>query len=212
MSANSRCLILAGPTREYIDPVRYISNASSGLQGMALAEEALGRGYEVELILGPAEYDPPAGATVINVVSAAEMLAAARKRHPSCAVLIGAAAVSDFRPETPHSSKRKSGGDDLDLRLKATEDILALLGRAKNSRVHAGFALETEDHLANARGKLEAKNLDWIVVNDAAAIGRESGDYHILGADGSEHPLGRLSKRELASELLDRIEAPAACS
>ncbi|MDE0737873.1 MAG: hypothetical protein OSB83_01560 [Planctomycetota bacterium] len=212
MSADSRCLILAGPTREYIDPVRYISNASSGLQGMALAEEALGRGYEVELILGPAEYDPPAGATVINVVSAAEMLAAARKRHPSCAVLIGAAAVSDFRPETPHSSKRKSGGDDLDLKLEATEDILALLGREKNSRVHAGFALETEDHLANARGKLEAKNLDWIVVNDAAAIGRESGDYHILGADGSEHPLGRLSKRELASELLDRIEAPDACS
>ena len=197
MSADSRCLILAGPTREYIDPVRYISNASSGLQGMALAEEALGRGYEV---------------AVINVVSAAEMLAAARERHPDCAVLIGAAAVSDFRPETPHASKRKSGGDDLDLRLEATEDILALLGRGKDSRVHAGFALETEDHLANARGKLEAKNLDWIVVNDAAAIGRESGDYHILGADGSEHPLGRLDKRELASQLLDRIEASAACS
>ncbi|MCS5628383.1 MAG: phosphopantothenoylcysteine decarboxylase, partial [Planctomycetes bacterium] len=102
MSANSRCLILAGPTREYIDPVRYISNASSGLQGMALAEEALGRGYEVELVLGPVEYAPPAGAAVTNVVSAAEMLAAARERHPDCAVLIGAAAVSDFRPETSH--------------------------------------------------------------------------------------------------------------
>ncbi len=212
MSANSRCLILAGPTREYIDPVRYISNASSGLQGMALAEEALGRGYEVELVLGPVEYDPPAGAAVTNVVSAAEMLAAARERHPDCAVLIGAAAVSDFRPETSHSSKRKSGGDDLDLRLEATEDILALLGREKGSRVHAGFALETEDHLANARGKLAAKKLDWIVVNDAAAIGRESGDYHILGADGSERPLGRLGKRELASQLLDRIETPDACS
>ena len=212
MSANSRCLILAGPTREYIDPVRYISNASSGLQGMALAEEALGRGYEVELVLGPVEYDPPAGAAVTNVVSAAEMLAAARERHPDCAVLIGAAAVSDFRPETSHSSKRKSGGDDLDLRLEATEDILALLGREKGSRVHAGFALETEDHLAKARGKLAAKKLDWIVVNDAAAIGRESGDYHILGADGSERPLGRLGKRELASQLLDRIETPDACS
>ena len=212
MSADSRCLILAGPTREYIDPVRYISNASSGLQGMALAEEALGRGYEVELILGPVEYDPPAGAAVTNVVSAAEMLAAARERHPDCAVLIGAAAVSDFRPETPHASKRKSGGDDLDLRLEATEDILALLGREKDSRVHAGCALDPEDHLANARGKLEAKNLDWSVVNDAAAIGRESGDYHILGADGSEHPLGRLDKRKLASQLLNRIEASAACS
>ena len=209
MSADSRCLILAGPTREYIDPVRYISNASSGLQGMALAEEALGRGYEVELILGPVEYDPPAGTTVINVVSAAEMLAAARERHPDCTVLIGAAAVSDFRPETSHSSKRKSGGDDLDLRLEATEDILALLGREKDSRVHAGFALETEDHLANARGKLEAKNLDWIVVNDAGAIGQKASDYHILGADGSTSALGHISKRELAANLLDRIEAAA---
>jgi len=207
MNTASRCLILAGPTREYIDPVRYISNASSGLQGMALAREALARGYDVEMILGPVECAPPTGAVVINVVSAAEMLAAALERHPRCALLIGAAAVSDFRPETSYPAKRKSDGEDLDLKLEPTEDILTRLGGEKESRIHAGFALETENHLANARGKLEAKNLDWIVVNDAEAIGKEGGDYHILGADGSAHSLGLISKRELASKLLDRIEA-----
>jgi phosphopantothenoylcysteine decarboxylase/phosphopantothenate--cysteine ligase len=207
MSGSSRCLILAGPTREYIDPVRYISNASSGLQGMALAEEALDRGYEVEVVLGPIEYEPPAGASIIKVVSAAEMLRAAKERHADCAVLIGAAAVSDFRPETSHSTKQKSDSEQLDLKLEATDDILALLGREKGPRIHAGFALETENHLDNARKKLEAKKLDWIVVNDAEAIGSEGGDYHLLGADGSEHPLGLLSKRELAAKLFDRIQA-----
>ena len=135
-----------------------------------------------------------------------------KKKRASSRKAPGTARTKTAQPASGRggrTSKRKSGGDDLDLRLEATEDILALLGREKDSRVHAGFALETEDHLANARGKLEAKNLDWIVVNDAAAIGRESGDYHILGADGSEHPLGRLDKRKLASQLLNRIEASA---
>ena len=207
MSEASRCLILAGPTREYIDPVRYISNASSGLQGIALAEEALGRGYKVELVLGPVEYDPPADAEVVNVLSAAEMLEAASERHPNCSILIGAAAVSDFRPTVYNTSKHKSSREELDLQLEPTEDILAFLGRQKAARVHAGFALETDCHLDNARRKLEAKNLDWIVVNDAAAIGQKTSDYHILGADGSTSELGHISKRELAANLLDRIEA-----
>ena len=207
MSEASRCLILAGPTREYIDPVRYISNASSGLQGIALAEEALERGYQVELVLGPVEYDPPAGAEVVEVLSAAEMLVAATERHPGCSILIGAAAVSDFRPAVYKSSKHKRGSEELDLQLEPTEDILAFLGQQKAARVHAGFALETDSHVDNARVKLEAKNLDWIVVNDAAAIGQKASDYHILGADGSTSALGHISKRELAAKLLDRIEA-----
>ncbi|MFP6737895.1 MAG: phosphopantothenoylcysteine decarboxylase [Planctomycetota bacterium] len=206
MTEASRCLILAGPTREYIDPVRYISNASSGLQGIALAEEALERGYKVELVLGPVEYDPPGGAEVINVLSAAEMLAAATERHPGCSILIGAAAVSDFRPAVYNTSKHKRDGEELGLQLEPTEDILAFLGQQKAAKVHAGFALETDRHLDNARSKLEAKNLDWIVVNDAVAIGQKSSDYHILGADGSTSALGHISKRELAANLLDRIE------
>ena len=207
MSEAPRCLILAGPTREFLDPVRYISNASSGLQGIALAQEALGRGHEVELVLGPVEHEPPAGARTFNVISAAEMLEAALERHPGCDFLIAAAAVSDFRPDVFIPSKRKRGTEPLELRLEPTEDILAILSRQKAAKIHAGFALETDAHLDNGRRKLEAKNLDWIVVNDAEAIGQEAGDYHILGADGSTHSLGRISKRELASNLLDRIEA-----
>lgn len=207
MSGASRCLILAGPTREYIDPVRYISNASSGLQGMALAEEALDRGHEVELILGPVEHEPPAGARVFNVVSASDLLAAALERHPHCGFLIAAAAVSDFRPGVFHPAKQKRAGKEFELRLEPTEDILSILGQQKAGKIHAGFALETDSHLDNGRRKLEAKNLDWIVVNDVEAIGRESADYHILGADGSACALGRISKRELAANLLDRIEA-----
>ena len=206
MSETPRCLILAGPTREYLDPVRYVSNASSGLQGIALAQEALGRGYEVKLVLGPIEHEPPAGARVFNVVSAAEMLEAALELHPGCDFLISAAAVSDFRPAAFQSSKRKRGAGDLELKLEPTEDILAILGQQKTAKIHAGFALETEAHLDNARRKLETKNLDWIVVNDAEAIGREASDYHILGADGTTHALGLISKRELASSLLDHIE------
>ena len=207
MSEASSCLILAGPTREYIDPVRYISNASSGLQGIALAEEALERGYRVELILGPVQYPPPEGAEVIQVISAADMLEAAVRRHAGCSILIGAAAVSDYRPAVYNTTKHKRGQGELDLQLEPTEDILSTLAQEKTGKVHAGFALETDCHLENARGKLEAKNLDWIVVNDAGAIGQKASDYHILGADGSTAALGHISKRELAAKLLDRIEA-----
>ena len=207
MSEASSCLILAGPTREYIDPVRYISNASSGLQGIALAEEALERGYRVELILGPVQYPPPEGAEVIQVISAADMLEAAVRRHAGCSILIGAAAVSDYRPAVYNTTKHKRGQGELDLQLEPPEAILSTLAQEKTGKVHAGFALETACHLENARGKLEAKNLDWIVVNDAGAIGQKASDYHILGADGSTAALGHISKRELAAKLLDRIEA-----
>jgi phosphopantothenoylcysteine decarboxylase/phosphopantothenate--cysteine ligase len=204
-----RILILSGPTREPLDPVRYISNASSGLQGRALVEEALGRGHAVDLIEGPVALEPPAGALFERVTSAAEMLARAIERHPSCDALIAAAAVSDFRPLAFSSSKRKRGAGGWTLELVPTEDILLALAARKGDRVHAGFALETEEARENGRRKLREKRLDWIAVNSPAAIGAGGGDYCLLGADGSCRELGRLSKRALAAKLLDAVEETA---
>jgi phosphopantothenoylcysteine decarboxylase/phosphopantothenate--cysteine ligase len=210
MSPPPRVLILSGPTREYLDPVRYISNASSGRQGHALAREALRRGYEVELIQGPVDLEPPAGVKVFAVVSAKEMLEQAVSRHPYCDVLIGAAAVSDFRPRERAQRKYRRTRGSWSLDLEPTEDILARLGRQKGLRVHVGFALESESPLENGLRKLLEKKLDWIVVNSPPAIGAEEGDYQILGSAGSQHRLGFISKDELAGRLFDRVDVSLA--
>ena len=198
-------LILSGPTREPIDPVRFISNASTGRQGVALAKEALERGYSVEMVQGPVDVDPPAGVRVFDVVRAAEMLEQAIARHPFCDVLIAAAAVSDFRPREVSTSKHKRDGE-WRLELEPTEDIVARLGRRKGLRVHVGFALETDTPLENGLRKLLEKKLDWIVVNSPDAIGAETSEYHILGAGGSKYHVGEASKRLLAARLLDRVD------
>ncbi len=205
-TAQRRALITAGPTREPLDPVRFLSNASSGRQGLALAEEALARGYAVDLVHGPMEVVPPAGAHAVSVTTAAEMLAACRELHPSSTLFIGAAAVSDFRPRELSTHKRKRDDSAWVLELVPTLDILAILGREKGPRVHAGFALETEDLVGNALRKLRAKRLDWIVANSPEAIGTTSGHYVLLGADGTQHDLGQATKRELARALFNAVE------
>jgi phosphopantothenoylcysteine decarboxylase/phosphopantothenate--cysteine ligase len=205
-----RVLVLCGPTREYLDPVRYISNASSGKQGMAVVRETVRRGHRVDLILGPVDERPPLGVSAHRVTSAREMYDTAKSRHPFCDVLIAAAAVSDFRPREYSVVKRKRDGGPWRLDLEPTEDILQALGREKGLRVHAGFALETEDPLQNALRKLLTKKLDWIVANGPEAIGAEMGEYHLLGADSSHAYLGKLSKTELAAKLLDAVERTAA--
>lgn len=209
MPAPLRVLILSGPTREYLDPVRYLSNDSSGRQGVELATAALERGHRVELIQGPVAIEPPAGAEIYDTISARDMLERARDRHPSCDVLIGVAAVSDFRPGRFCRSKQKRELGCWQLELVPTEDILSDLGKAKGRRVHAGFALETEDLLKNGLRKLESKNLDWLVANPPGTAGRDEGDYLLLGADGTRESLGRLSKRALAAELLEAVERTA---
>jgi phosphopantothenoylcysteine decarboxylase/phosphopantothenate--cysteine ligase len=204
-----RFLILSGPTREHLDPVRYLSNASSGRQGFAIAEEALRRGHEVEVVLGPVEAPPPAGVRVFPVVSALDMLLKARERHPACDVLVGVAAVSDYRPARPLAAKRRRESGSWTVELVPTEDILLELGKGKGPRVHVGFALESEDEVEGALRKLRAKRLDWIVANSPAAIGAEAGEYVLLGATGVRRDLGRIAKHELAARLLDAVESSA---
>lgn len=206
----ARLLITAGPTREPIDPVRFISNASTGQQGTALAAEALARGHQVDLVCGPMEAPAPPGANVVRVTTARQMLDACLQLHPACDIVIGAAAVSDYRPREELERKHKRGGDVWRLELVPNEDILATLARTKGRRVHAGFALETEGLLENGLRKLREKHLDWLVANEPAAIGAPGAHYLLLGADGTRNDLGPLSKRDLSRALLDRLESTLA--
>ena len=199
-------LITAGPTREHLDPVRFLSNASSGRQGVALAEEAALRSWRVALVHGPLEVAVPPGVDAYPVVSAAEMLSRCLELHPSSAVVVGAAAVSDYRAAAPLAQKRKHDDRPWQLDLVPTPDILATLGTRKAGRIHAGFALETDELLARAGEKLRRKHLDWIVANEPAAIGAEHGEYVLLGARGERRAIGRVSKRDLARALWDAIE------
>ncbi|MBI4602702.1 MAG: phosphopantothenoylcysteine decarboxylase [Planctomycetes bacterium] len=205
MARDIRVLVTAGPTREHLDPVRFLSNASTGAQGAALAEEALARGFAVDVVHGPIEAALPPGARSHPVVSALEMLEAARSLHPACDVLIGAAAVSDFRPREAAPRKVRRGGGVWTVELVPTADILLELGKAKGTRVHAGFALETEDLVEGGLRKLREKGLDWLVANSPEAIGAAAGRYWLLGADGTREDLGQVTKRELARRLFDAI-------
>jgi phosphopantothenoylcysteine decarboxylase/phosphopantothenate--cysteine ligase len=205
----ARFLITCGPTREPLDPVRYLSNGSSGRTGLAIAGEALARGHTVDLVLGPVELAPPQGARVVPVITCAEMLAACLDLHGSAEAVVGAAAVCDFRPAASSARKRRREAGAWNLELVANPDILRELGARKGSRVHAGFALETgeaAESLRRARRKLEEKGLDWIVVNSPEALGGEGGSYHLLGRSGPPESLGALSKRDLARRLIQAVE------
>lgn len=201
-----RLLLTGGPTREHLDPIRFLSNASSGKQCVAIAEEAVSRGWAVDLVHGPLEVPPPAGVTAHPVTSADQMLLVCRRLHPSCDVLIGAAAVSDYRPSEPLDRKLKRSRGEWIVRLVPTVDILADLSSGRAGRVHVGFALETNDLLANARRKLRAKGLDLLVANPAEAIGAGESRTYLLDSSGSARDLGPRSKRDLASVLLDEVE------
>ncbi len=206
----ARVLITCGPTREPLDPVRYISNASSGRTGLAIAREALDRGHQVSLVLGPVEYALPEGIQIVPVTTCDEMLKACRRLHPACQVVIGTAAVSDFRPAQLLLSKRRREEGKWTLELAPNPDILAELGAQKGRRIHVGFALQCEQDegkaLERAREKLLSKHLDWIVLNSPQALGGEEGIYILLGRSGPPEMLGRLSKGDLARRLLEVIE------
>ncbi|MBM4103366.1 MAG: phosphopantothenoylcysteine decarboxylase [Planctomycetes bacterium] len=167
-------VITAGGTREYLDPVRYISNASSGRMGYALAHAALKAGHKVTLITAPTALTPPRGADVVSVVSAADMAAAVKKYFNRCDGLIMAAAVADYTPVEKAKVKTKKEKGLLTLRLEPTEDILAWAGRHKKKQFVIGFALEDCDLKANAEKKLYSKNADMIIANTPAAIGGDS--------------------------------------
>jgi len=205
-------LVTAGPTREPLDPVRYLSNRSSGRMGYELAGEALRRGARVILISGPTSFFPPVGAEMRAVETAAEMAGEVKKHYTRADVLIMAAAVADFRPAGPSPQKIKKREAPPALRLAPTEDILATLGRAggRAKRIIVGFAAETEDVPANALKKLRAKKLDLVVANDVSRkdIGFDSEDNQVMIIDrkGKVVESDKASKREISRLIMDRIE------
>jgi phosphopantothenoylcysteine decarboxylase/phosphopantothenate--cysteine ligase len=175
-----RFLITAGGTREYIDPVRFISNASSGKMGYALARAALKAGHGVTLITAPTGLKPPAGAGIVRVESAAEMFAAVKEHFARYDCLIMAAAVADYTPAHPSKTKLKKQTARLTLELKPTPDILTWAGRQKKpGQTLVGFALEDRDLQANAERKMREKRLDMVIANTPGAIGADTSTLHI---------------------------------
>ena len=211
--AGERVLVTSGPTREPIDPVRYLSNRSSGKMGHAVASAALRRGAEVVLISGPTTLQPPPGAVYVPVQTAEEMREASLQHLASASVVIKAAAVADYRVERPSATKIKSGGKDegLTLTLVANPDILKELAQRKGSAFLVGFAAETNDVRKHAADKLRAKGVDLLVVNDVSqeGIGFDAEDNQVLLLDrwGGTLELPRMSKLEVAHAILDRVLA-----
>lgn len=194
-----RILVTAGPTREYIDPIRYLSNDSSGRMGFAIAAEASRRGHRVTLVHGPVAPDVANAVAVRAVVSAAEMLKVCRTEWPKHDVLIMAAAVSDYRPRSASSVKLKKNADVLNLELERTEDVLATLSGARRAgQVVIGFALEDRAPRRNAELKLRAKGLDAIVLNAPSAIAADESRIEILRTIGGWTKSQRAAKAEHA--------------
>ena len=207
-----KVLVTAGPTRERIDPVRYLSNDSSGKMGFAIAEASVAAGHEVVLIAGPVELETPKGVKRINVESAREMLAEVREAFPECDTLFMAAAVCDFRPARRLRGKwRKKdvGQERASLELISNPDILASVARRKGDRLVVGFALETADGLRRAREKLERKRMDFVVLNGPLALNAAKTSVTILGRDGSRRDLKGRTKRAVAKVLVG-LRSPAA--
>jgi phosphopantothenoylcysteine decarboxylase/phosphopantothenate--cysteine ligase len=206
--AGVRVLVTAGPTREPIDPVRYIGNRSSGRQGYAIADEAARRGATVTLVSGPTEIPDPFGVEMVRVETAAEMLASVLEAYPSSDVVIAAAAVADLRPAAPTAAKLKKADAPGAVALERTADILATLGADKGGRLLVGFAAETGDPVESARVKLAAKNLDLVVANDVTEPGSGFGtrtNRVTLVSGAGEEALPCMDKREVARTLLDRV-------
>jgi phosphopantothenoylcysteine decarboxylase/phosphopantothenate--cysteine ligase len=204
-----KILITAGPTCEDIDPVRYLTNRSSGKMGYAVAEAAARRGAKVVLVSGPTALDIPAGVRRIDVRTAEEMRQSVAAEFPSCSTGIFAAAVADYRPMEKQAKKLKKTAAALELRLEPTADILAEVAGNKGNKLVVGFAAETEHVAQNARKKLSAKNLDLIVANDVTAEGagfdHDSNVVSLFSKDGRDLALPKLSKAEVAQRVLDEV-------
>ena len=207
-----KILITAGPTREKLDAVRFLSNRSTGKMGYALAEAARDAGYDVTLVSGPVDLAPVEGVTMVKIESAAEMAEAVKSRSPEMDVVIMAAAVADYRPVHIHQGKMKKLPGNLTLELERTEDILASLGQMKpEGQILVGFAAETDDLLLNAAGKLQRKNLDWIIANDVSkpdrGFGTATNAVTMLGKDGRNIDVPLASKAVIAATILETILA-----
>lgn len=200
-----RLLITAGPTREYLDDVRFLSNASSGRMGFALAEAARDAGHQVTIVCGPVALIPPTGCAVVSIETTDEMLQACLSAWPHCDGVIGAAAVCDYRPlERAKGKLKKTGGPRL-LELVETADVLGELGRQKGSRFIVGFALESQDARPNALRKMASKNCDAIVLNHPSAINADVNEIELLTRDGASHGVWQGTKRAIGHQLIEWI-------
>lgn len=207
--AGKKVLVTAGPTQERMDPVRYISNHSTGKMGYAIAAAAVRRGAEVTLVSGKVELTPPMGVHVVPVVSAADMAQAVKEAAPEQDIIVKAAAVADYRPRTVADEKIKKKDAELSVELERTEDILAWLGaNRREGQILCGFSMETEHLLENSRDKLEKKKIDMIVANnlkqEGAGFGTDTNVVTLLTKQGAEE-LPLLTKEEVADRLLDRL-------
>jgi phosphopantothenoylcysteine decarboxylase / phosphopantothenate---cysteine ligase len=202
-------LVTAGPTCEDLDPVRYITNRSSGKMGYAVAEAAARRGAKVILVSGPVDLEPPSGVERVSVRTAEEMRRAVSERLTASTIAIFAAAVADYRPAESHSEKMKRSKEPLTIRLEPTPDILAEAAQTKGDRLIVGFAAETNNVAENARKKLAAKNADLIVANDVTAEGagfdHDTNIVTLFARDGRDLALPKLSKSEVAQRILDEV-------
>ena len=199
-------LITAGGTREYIDPVRFISNASSGKMGYALARAALMAGHKVTLITAQAAQPEPAGAKLIKVETAAEMFEAVKDRFAKCDCLIMAAAVADYTPARPRKTKMKKTPDSLMLKLKPTADILKWAGNhKKDKQIVVGFALEDKALRKRAEKKMKEKNLDMIIANTPAAIAAETTSVYIKAIETDWVQVNSTTKTAIAEKIISMI-------
>jgi phosphopantothenoylcysteine decarboxylase/phosphopantothenate--cysteine ligase len=203
----ARILITSGPTRQYLDPVRYLTNASSGRMGAAIAEAAVARGHHVIIVSGPVEVDYPSPAQLVHVVSTDEMLLACQRVFPNCDGLIGVAAPSDYRPVKVAEQKIHKTGEPLVLHLIETPDIVATLGAGKRpGQWLVGFALETEDQRFRAVTKMQKKSCDLMVLNGPQAIAASENAVEVIDRAGT--PVGSFSgaKDDVARDLFALIE------
>ena len=207
--AGRTVLVTAGPTREAIDPVRFISNNSTGKMGYAIARQAALRGAKVYLVSGPTILDTPIGVERYNVISAEEMYSKVMELFPKCDIVIKAAAVADYAPMTAYSQKVKKSGNQLELKLKKNPDILFELGKIKGDKILVGFAMETENLVENAAEKVKKKNLDFIAANDlneaGAGFAAETNAVKLIDREGNIENIPLKMKDEIADIILDRI-------
>ncbi len=202
-----RFLITAGPTREPIDPVRYLTNRSSGKMGYAIAEAAIEAGHSVILVSGPTNLFPPSAAKLISVSTGDEMFDAVRRQASDCDVLVMAAAVADYKPTKVSDQKIKKRDSNFSLELTPTRDILASIAKHDRSFIVVGFAAETENIEANTLKKLREKNCDLIVANDAhSAIESDENEVIILFRGGEIQKISRAPKKIIARELVKIFE------
>jgi len=205
-----RILVTAGPTEEPLDPVRFITNLSSGKMGYALARVASRRGAEVTLITGPTDLPLPPGKKVVQIRTAQEMYEAVLEHFEKSTVVIKAAAVADYRPAVLAKEKIKKNNQPFPLMLERNPDIIAQIGKSKGNRILVGFAMETENLLANAREKLRKKKLDFIVANDlreeGAGFQTDTNVITIIDTSGQAESFPKMTKIEAADKILDRIK------